>query len=168
MRTEVGDELPACPALGTDGAGTSPGPLPARLRSAQGLLPQTLCLIAHLGAGLGPHWKLVILPAITADFVKLHSKQEVKIEVFKTTRIFCLIEQRTAFSFQGGELASRHLVSPRHLTFAALQTKTLANFHLVRHCLETTEEVGYVGGVLVKYLNWRVATELKAPFPQSP
>lgn len=54
------------------------------------------------------------------------------------------------------------------MTFVALQTKTLANFHLVGHRSETTEEVGYVGGVLVKYLNWRVATELKAPFPQRP
>lgn len=88
--------------------------------------------------------------------------------MFKSTCIFCLIEQRTAFSFQGGELASQHLVSSRHLTFAALQTKTLANFHLAGHRLEATEEVGYVGGVLVKYLNWRVATEQKAPFPQSP
>lgn len=44
MRTEVGDEPPACPALGTDGAGTSPGPL---------LAPQAVCFITARGAGFG-------------------------------------------------------------------------------------------------------------------
>lgn len=53
MKTEVGDELPACPALGTDGAGTSPGPLLAHLQSAQGVPPRAVCFITDLRAGFG-------------------------------------------------------------------------------------------------------------------
>lgn len=44
MRTEAGDELPACPALGADGAGTRPGPPLARFQSAQRLPPQAVRL----------------------------------------------------------------------------------------------------------------------------
>lgn len=106
MRTQVGDELPACPASGTDGAGTSPGPLLAHFKSAQGSVPKLFLPQLIFGQDLGRHGKLVILSVITTVFVKLHSKQEVKMEMFKTTCIFRLIEQRTAFSFQGEELAS--------------------------------------------------------------
>ena len=53
MRAEVQDELPVCPALGTDEAGTSPGPLLVHLRPVQGLPPQAVCLITDLRTGFG-------------------------------------------------------------------------------------------------------------------
>lgn len=44
MRTEVQGELPVCPTLGTDGAGTSPGHLQP---------PQAVCLISGVRMRFG-------------------------------------------------------------------------------------------------------------------
>lgn len=48
VRTEVRDELPACPGLGTGGARTSPGPLLALLQPVRGLPLQAVCYITDL------------------------------------------------------------------------------------------------------------------------
>lgn len=69
MRTEVEDELPACPVSGTDGAGTNPGPLLAPCSLGRGSLPKPFASQLTSGQDSGLHWKLVILPAIAADFV---------------------------------------------------------------------------------------------------
>lgn len=60
VRTEVQGELPVCPTLGTDRAGTSPGHLQP---------PQAVCLVTGVRMGFGIALGAGYPAAITADFI---------------------------------------------------------------------------------------------------
>lgn len=60
VRTEVQGELPVCPTLGTDGAGTSPGHLQP---------PQSVCLRTGARMGFRIALEARYPAAITGDFI---------------------------------------------------------------------------------------------------